>query len=626
MSLGRKGAIVWPMLDETESAQLIAHHPMPSIVVDTNADRIVVANALARGLMGDTIVSSRLSDLLENDTATAAVFFDAVAHFGTFVDRCLAVAGPRGQPLRLQTYGVQLKPGLVLLSFLDLDDHDRRNLQAEREAHQNAGLSRWQNIYGFFREVEAQNHLILEAAGEGIYGINANGQATFVNRAAQEMLGWSSDDLIGRKLHSIIHHKHINGEHFPAHECPIYKSFRRDKTMRVEDDVFWRKDGKPILVEYVSTPIYDHDVLAGAVVIFRDVTERKENERKLREALAQVEDLKVKLQQENEYLLTEIRSARSHTGVIGVSPAIKSLNAQIDLAARSEARVLVSGPSGSGKSMTASAIHEASDRQHRPLVRINCDQKKASDLEAELFGYRRGAFAGATRDVTGKLLMAHNGTLHLDEVATLPAKVQASLHDVLQTGHFRRLGDSTDIPVAAKVIATTSYDLLAEVRAGRFRQDLYFALNVLPIMTEPLMNRPEDIPYLARHYLDRTMRRLRLPKMTLTKANIETLQSYDWPGNVRELENVIERTAILAQGGRLKFDIQGGRSDVTTETNRVLTQKELRQLEIKNFEAALRRARGKISGKSGAAAILGLAPTTAYSKAKALGIQTDRFS
>ena len=614
------------MLDETESARLIANHPMPSLVLDTTCDRIVAANRAAERMLGEHAITEPFSRLIHTDLAVAAVFFDAVAHFGSFVERSIGLTGADGISLRVQTYGAQHGPGRVLLSFLDLDEHDRRNQQAEREAQQSAGLSQWQNIYGFFREVEAQNHLILEAAGEGIYGINAKGQATFVNRAAQEMLGWSSDDLIGRELHSIIHHKHINGEHFPAHECPIYKSFRRDQTMRVEDDVFWRKDGKPILVEYVSTPIYDHNVLAGAVVIFRDVTERKENDRKLRDALAQVEDLKMKLEQENEYLLTEIRSARSHTGVVGVSPAIKALNAQIDLAARSDAHVLVSGPPGSGKSMTASAIHEASSQHRRPLVRINCDQEKAADLERELFGYRRGAFVGATRDTTGKLLMAHNGTLHLDEVAALPASVQTSLYDVLQTGTFRRLGDSTDAPVAAKVIATTSYNLLAEVRAGRFRQDLYFALNVLSIIHEPLRDRVQDIPYLARHFLDRTTRRLRLPKTTLTKANIATLQSYDWPGNVRELENVIERTAILAQGGRLQFDVQIGHSEAPFASDRVLTQQELRALEIENFENALRRAKGRISGKSGAAAILGIAATTAYSKAKALGITPAQFT
>ncbi len=613
------------MLDIAESRIFIEAQPLPSLLLNTRTDRIEAANAAARRLLGAPALEQLFSKLLTSDIAAAAVFFDAIAHFGSYVDRALGLQGRDGEPLRLQTYGLQRGPATVMLSFLDLEELDRLNQRDALNAHQTAGLMQWQNIYSFFREVEAQNHLILEAAGEGIYGINAKGQATFVNRAAQEMLGWSSEDLIGKELHPVIHHKHLNGEHFPAHECPIYKSFRRDKTMRVEDDVFWRKDGKPILVEYVSTPIYDHNVLAGAVVIFRDVTERKENERKLREALAQVEELKSKLEQENDYLLTEIRSARSHTGVVGVSPAIKALNVQIDLAAKTDTHVLVSGPAGAGKSLTVSAIHEASTRNRRPLVRINCDQTNAADLEAELFGYRRGAFPGASRDVTGKLMMAHNGTLHLDEVAALPARIQTRLYDVLQTAHVRRLGDSAETPVSLKVIATTSHNLQEEVKAGRFRPDLYFALNLLPITCEPLKDRPEDIPYLARHFLDRTTRRLRLPKARLTKANISTLKQYEWPGNVRELENVIERTAILAQGGRLQFDLQVGDSEPSRLTDRILTQKELRQLEIENFENALQRSKGKISGQSGAAAILGIAPTTAYSKVKALGIDVAKF-
>lgn len=613
------------MLDLLDSDRLVCHHPLPTVLVNTRTDRVVTANQAANHLLGPEALGAAFSDLLQCDLSIAAVFFDAVAHFGTYIDRGLSLSRTDGTALRLQSYGVQYKPDLVLLSFLDLDEHDHRTRMAEQEAHQRAGLSQWQNIYGFFREVEAQNHLILEAAGEGIYGINAMGQATFVNRAAQEMLGWSSDDLIGRDLHATIHHKHLNGEHFPAHTCPIYASFRREETMRVEDDVFWRKDGKPILVEYVSTPIYDHGVLAGAVVIFRDVTERKENERKLREALAQVEELKVKLEQENDYLLTEIRSARSHTGVVGVSPAIKSLNARIDLAARNKAHVLVSGPPGSGKSLTVSAIHEASERQRRPLVRISCDQMSASELEAELFGYRRGAFAGATRDTTGKLIMAHNGTLHLDEVAELPKVVQAKLHDVLQRGHFQRLGDSTQTPVSLTVVATTSHDLMAELRAGRFRQDLYFALNVFSITCEPLHERPEDIPYLAKHFLDRTTRRLRLPATRLSKSNIDALMQYDWPGNVRELENVIERAAILAQGGRLKFDFQRPDSSFGSRADVVLTQEDLRNLERENLQNALRRAGGKVSGQKGAAAMLGIAPTTAYSKIKSLEIDPRTF-
>ncbi|MGZ2256619.1 sigma 54-interacting transcriptional regulator [Roseobacter sp. A03A-229] len=621
----REAAMLMAMLDLLDSDRLVSHQPLPTLLLNTQDDRVLSANDAACHLFGLETSGRAFSDLLQCDVSTAAVFFDAVAHFGTYIDRSLSLADPDGTELRLQSYGVQVQPDLVLLSFLDLDEQDHRNRLAEQEAHQRAGLSQWQNIYGFFREVEAQNHLILEAAGEGIYGINAMGQATFVNRAAQKMLGWSSEDLIGRDLHATIHHKHLNGEHFPAHTCPIYASFRQEETKRVDDDVFWRKDGKPILVEYVSTPIYDHGVLAGAVVIFRDVTERKENERKLREALAQVEELKVKLEQENDYLLTEIRSARSHTGVVGVSPAIKSLNARIDLAARNKAPVLVSGPPGSGKSLTVSAIHEASDRARRPLVRISCDHLSAQELEAELFGYRRGAFAGATRDKTGKLIMAHNGTLHLDEIAELPKGVQAKLYDVLQRGHFQRLGDSTQTPVSLTVVATTSRDLMAELRAGRFRQDLYFALNVFSITCEPLHERPEDIPYLAKHFLDRTTRRLRLPATRLSKSNIDALKQYEWPGNVRELENVIERAAILAQGRRLKFDFQRNGRALGNGADAVLTAEELRSLERENLQNALRRTKGKVAGHKGVAAMLGIAPTTAYSKIKSLGIDPKYF-
>lgn len=613
------------MLDTPDSDRLLAYHPMPSVLLDTRSDRVMAANAGARALFGAQALDAPFSALMRSEVATAAVFFDAVAHFGSYVDRKLTLARADGAALRAQCYGVQYGAGQVLLSFLDLDEHRRRDQLEDQNAHHSAGLSQWQNIYRFFREVEAQNHLILEAAGEGIYGINAKGQATFVNRAAQEMLGWSSDDLIGRELHPIIHHKHINGDNFPAHECPIYASFRRDQTMRVDDDVFWRKDGKPILVEYVSTPIYDHNVLAGAVVIFRDVTERKENERKLREALAQVEELKVKLEQENDYLLTEIRSARSHTGVVGVSAAVKTLNAQIDLAGQNDAHVLVTGPAGSGKSLSVAAIHEASARQNRPLVRIGCDQMQAAELEADLFGYRRGAFPGAARDRAGKLLMAHNGTLHLDEVAGLPSGIQARLYDVLQRGQVRRLGDSDETQVSLRIIATTSRDILSDVRAGRFRQDLYFALNLMSISCVPLRDRPEDIPYLAKHFLDRTIRRLRLPPTRLSKANIHTLKQYGWPGNVRELENVIERAAIIARGGRLKFDLQLGDQPDAIGSDRILTQKEMRRLDQKNFENALRRCNGRVSGENGAAAVLGMVPTTVYSRIKALGLNPADF-
>lgn len=610
---------------DSAPSDLLALQPLPSILLDPGGDRIAGINAAAADLLGQTCSDASFSRLLTSDLGGMAVFLDAVAHFGSYTDRSVVLRGTQGQDLRLETYGLRVSDRLILLSFLDLDWLDRRNHLADQEAHQRAGLTQWQTIYGFFREVEAQNHLILEAAGEGIYGINADGKATFVNRAAQEMLGWSSEDLVGRDLHSIIHDKHLNGEHFPAHECPIYASFRRDQTMHVDDDVFWRKDGKPILVEYVSTPIYDHGVLAGAVVIFRDVTERKENERKLREALNEVETLRDRLEQENDYLLTEIRSARSHVGIIGVSPAIKTLSAQIDLAAKAASNVIVAGPSGSGKSLAVSAIHEASDRRKRPLVRVNCADMSVRELEAELFGYRRGAFRGATRDVTGKLMLANNGTLYLDEVAEMPAEFQGKFMSALQDRSFRRLGDSVAHPISLSIVATTSRDLLAEVQAGRFRQDLYFALNVFPVACHALAQRPEDIPYLAKHFLERAVRRLRLPMPRLSKANIEALQDYDWPGNVRELENVMERAAILAQGGKLKLDLRGTVSDRDPGPDAVLTQADLRALERANLVRSLKRARGKVSGETGVAKLLGLPATTVYSKLKAFELDAAHY-
>ena len=185
------------MLGAVDSENPIDHHPLPTIVLNTETDQLVDHNDAAIRLLGTAALEVPFSQLLLSDHGRLVVFLDAVEYYGSYIDRTISLAGPDHNALRLQTYGVQCPSNRVLLSFLDLDEHERRDRQTDQDAQQRAGLTKWQSIYGFFREVEAQNHLILEAAGEGIYGINAKGQATFVNRAAQEMLGWSADDLIG---------------------------------------------------------------------------------------------------------------------------------------------------------------------------------------------------------------------------------------------------------------------------------------------------------------------------------------------------------------------------------------------------------------------------------------------
>lgn len=605
---------------DSDISLTLEHHPLAALIIEARNGDIVSYNCEAARLFDADLTAASLRAVLQSPTAEMAVFLEAVLHFGRYTTATLLFERADNRQLRLQTFGTRLSCNQVMLSFLDLNAQERRNHLAEQEAQHRAGLMQWHNIHNFFREMETQNHLILEAAGEGIYGINAEGKATFVNRAAQEMLGWNADDLIGRDLHQIIHHHRLNGDRFHAHDCPIYDSFRHDKTVRVDDDAFWRKDGKPILVEYISTPIYDHGMLAGAVVIFRDVTERKENEKKLHHALEEVEKLRFQLEQENDYLLTEIRNVRSHTGIIGQSASIRNLNTQIDLVAHTQTNVLISGASGTGKGLTVSAIHEASNLAKRPLVRVNCSDIPTRSLEAEMFGYRRGAFRGAVRDTTGKLALANNGTLHLDEVSDLPKAFQAKLIAVIQEGAFRRIGDTYDTPVSLRIVSTTARDLAAEVRAERFRQDLFFELGVLPIHCDALKDRPEDIPFLAQHFLERASSRLRLPLMRITKANIEALAAYNWPGNVRELENVIERAAILAQGGKLRIEFQSGLAVKVDDKEDIMSNTDLKRLERDNLVKCMRRSQGKVSGPTGAARLLELAPTTVYSRIKALRI------
>jgi len=607
---------------DSEPLNFLALNPLPALIVNVGTDRITDVNDAGAELFGCDLFEVSFSTLTDCGVSNLRLFIEAILHYGSYTDQQITFQRPDGTALRLQTFGSHLleMPNNIMFSFLDLDLQDARSERAAQESHQRAGLMQWQNIYGFFQEIEAQNHLILEAAGEGIYGINAEGKTTFINRAAQEMLGWNAEDLIGNDLHSIIHHKHLCGDSFPAHTCPIYHSFRKEETVRIDDDAFWRKDGKPILVEYVSTPIYDRGVLAGAVVIFRDVTERKQSEKELTEALATVEALQEKLEQENAYLLNEIKTVRSHAGIIGQSKAVQNLTSQIDLVAHSKNNVLITGPTGTGKTLTVAAIHEARNEAKRPLIRVNCSDVPLRELEAEVFGYRKGAFRGAALDSVGKLALAQNGILHLDEVANLPKEFQAKLVTVIQARAYRRLGETTDKSVDVTIISTTSRDLTAEVKAGRFRQDLFFELNVFPMHCAALRDRPEDIPYLARHFLDLVQKRSQLDKIKLTKANIADLQAYKWPGNVRELQNVIERAAILSQNGKLSFDFKssapmGGEQDET-----ILSQAELRELERDNLLRCLKRTKGKVSGSNGTARLLGLPATTVYSRIKSFGL------
>jgi PAS domain S-box-containing protein len=495
------------------------------------------------------------------------------------------------------------------------------------------GLTEWQRAERVFRDIERENRLILRAAGEGIYGVNAEGKTTFVNPAAERMLGWTADELVGKDIHSIVHHTHPDGTHYPHEDCPIYAAFRDGAVHTVVDEVFWRKDGSPVWVEYTSTPIRDRNVIVGAVIVFRDVTERRESDIRLRAALAEVGQLRERLELENAYLQEEIR-IEMNAGIVGTSEPVQAVLRQIRLVGPTTATVLITGESGTGKELIARAIHEASERSDRPLIRVNCAAIPRELFESEFFGHVKGAFTGAIRDRIGRFELADGGTLFLDEVGEIPLELQSKLLRVLQEGVFERVGEERTRRVDVRVIAATNRDLKQAVHRRQFREDLFFRLNVFPIESVPLRERRTDIPLLAQHFLERENQAKRL-NLRLSEADIARLCHYDWPGNVRELQNVIERASILSRNGRLTIDLPDAlrhetvaalKSQLAPVAGEILTETQLRVLEQDNIRAALKACKGKVSGPGGAAQLLGMKPTTLASRIKALQLDLAHLS
>lgn len=610
-----------PALPFDES--LIAVNPAPALILDLEVDRVVAANKAADALFeAGRLAGQAFMPFLDRSVQNMLLFLEETLHRGSAWTRGVALITAKGVAVPCEIRGSKLPDGegRVMLVFLDLDELELRARRMEDSRMHRGGLMEWQRAQLFFSELERQNQLILNAAGEGIYGVNADGKTTFVNRAAQEMLGWSAEDLLGRDIHSKIHHHHLNGERYPSHDCPIYQSFRHEEVSRIEDEVFWRKDGKPIRVEYVSTPIYDQSVLAGAVVIFRDITERKESEQRLREAMDEVAALRDQLEQENTYLQEAISIERAHHDIVGVSPAAQALLARVELVSRTTANVLITGEPGTGKSLVASAIHKDSDLRRRPLIHFQCGSVSQELMDSELFGHVRGAHANARQDRAGALELANGGTLFLDEVTEIPLEAQGKLLNALQSRLVSRLGETRAREVNVRVIASTSRNLERDVQAGRFRQDLFFHLSVFPIHCTPLRDRPDDIPHLTAHLLKLACKRLNRPPPSITEGTIGRLKKYDWPGNVRELANVIERGAIVSTGGKLKVEINVAPIINTRSRSTLLTETDIENIMVANLIACLRETGGRVAGEGGAAALLGMPATTLYSRIRKLGL------
>jgi formate hydrogenlyase transcriptional activator len=475
---------------------------------------------------------------------------------------------------------------------------------------------------------ETRYRRLFESARDGILILDAEtGQISDVNPFLGEMLGYSHEDFLGKKLWEIGPFKNMEASK------AAFLELQNKGYVRYNDLPLETKDGRPIAVEFVSN-IYLVNHRKVIQCNIRDITERKliaealqqahnELERRveertveLRTALSEIKTMKDQLEAENIYFRQEIKMKHQFEHILGQSDGLKYVLYRAEQVAPTNTTVLILGETGTGKELFAAAIHDLSPRKDRPMITVNCAALPANLMESELFGREKGAFTGADTRQVGRFEVANGSTLCLDEIGELPLETQAKLLRVIQNSEFERLGSSHTIKVDVRIVATTNRNLEEEVRRGRFRQDLYYRLNVFPITVPPLRQRKEDIPLLVQAFIERYARKLGKQITSIPKETMKALQDYPWPGNVRELESAIERAVILCPGPVLQLADKLEISSLPLSS----TVRTLEEMERNQIVKILSETRWRIEGKDGAAAILGLHPSTLRARMHKLGI------
>jgi formate hydrogenlyase transcriptional activator len=344
-------------------------------------------------------------------------------------------------------------------------------------------------------------------------------------------------------------------------------------------------------------------------------------------AYRQIAELKEQLSKEKLYLEDEIRTSYNFEEIVGESPALKQALQQVEVVAPTDSTVLIQGETGTGKELIARAIHNLSGRKARTFVKLNCAAIPTGLLESELFGHEKGAFTGAIAQKIGRFELAQGGTLFLDEVGDIPLELQSKFLRVLQEQEFERLGGTRTIRVDIRLVAATNRDLTAMVADREFRSDLYYRLNVFPIVSPPLRERAEDVPQLVRYFTQKFARRMNKPITTIPTATMTALARYHWPGNIRELENFIERAVILSRGSTLDPPLAELKQRAVVRSASDPGQlSTLEEAEREHIKRALEQANWLVGGPTGAAALLGMKRTTLQSRIARLGIQRPNAS
>jgi PAS domain S-box-containing protein len=432
-------------------------------------------------------------------------------------------------------------------------------------------------------------NLILDVIEQGIFTVDSQTRITSFNQSAERITGFPAAEAIGMPCSEVFR------TNLCSTLCPLKQSIGDRLAIRNREVRILSRDGRSLPISVSTAPLVTPlGRLIGGVEVFRDISD--------------VVDLRRKL--DGQYTFEDIVSR---------NPAMERIFKMLPLVAESTSTVLITGASGTGKELVAKAIHSRSPRIERPFVAVNCAAVPEGLLESELFGYRKGAFTDARTDKPGRIAQAEGGTLFLDEVGDLPLALQVKLLRFLQDHRYEPLGGTESISADVRIIAATNRDLGSLVREGRFRDDLYYRLNVMQIPLPPLTNRREDIPLLARHFIRRFRGTTGKPIERLTQDALATLMRYPWPGNIRELENAIEHAFILCKGPEIGvehlpghlLDVPPGRESPGPGPAR------LDSLEREAIVIALRRHGGN---KTRAAQELGIHRTTLIRKLKRLGI------
>lgn len=508
-----------------------------------------------------------------------------------------------------------------------------RQLKAEIRNHERTASE--------LQDSELRFRKIFEYAPFGAAMTAVDGKIKLANKVLCDRLGYRRNELENMHFTEItfaddidkdlnLFKKLANGEidHYNIEKRYISKTGK----------VIWGSLAVTVVQEAVSM----ERMIIGMV---EDITKRKKAEYKLKKAHDNLEDivaqrtseiqrLKERLQAENIYLKQELADSHHYGTIIGQSHSIKSVISQIELVSPTKSNVLILGGSGTGKELVAREIHKHSSRSEQPFIKVNCAAIPKDLYESEFFGHVKGAFTGAVTNRLGRFEAADGGTIFLDEVGEIPLDLQSKLLRVLQDGEYERLGEEKTRRVDVRIIAASNKDLKKEVEDRRFRDDLFYRLNVFPINVSSLKERIDDIPLLVVHFIEKHSRLMNLSRPQLTKANIMDLQKYEWPGNVRELENAVERAMILSRSKKLNFSflfdresapaIQGLAVTSKVDPETILSSSDLFELQRNNMVKALTYCNWKIYGDDGASALLDIKPTTLIERMKRMNITKPR--